>query len=59
MGILAWTLGPPTAATALAFAWVKWVNRPRGPIEIKDSLAAHARFKAALEKRELAISRKP
>jgi hypothetical protein len=49
MGILAWTLGPSSVATALAILWVHWTGRPRGPVETRDSLAAHARFKAALE----------
>lgn len=49
MGILAWTLGPPTVATALALLWVHWSSRPRRPVETHESLEAHARFRAALE----------
>lgn len=48
MSILAWTLGPSTVATAIAMLWVHWANRPRGPVETHQSLAAHERFKAAL-----------
>ena len=50
MGILAWTLGPSAAATALAMIWIRVANRERGPVEIHDSLAAHERFKVAMEK---------
>ena len=48
MGILAWTLGLPTFATAMAIGWVHWATRPRGPVEAHESVAAHERFKAAL-----------
>jgi hypothetical protein len=48
VGILAWTLGLPTVATAVAIAWVHWATRPRGPVEVHESVAAHERFKAAL-----------
>jgi hypothetical protein len=47
MAILAWTLGLPTVATLLAIVWVHWSQRPRGPIETHESVAAHERFKAA------------
>ena len=47
-GILAWTLGAPTVATAGAIGWVHWTTRPRGPAETHESLAQHERFKAAL-----------
>jgi hypothetical protein len=58
MGILAWTLGPSSIATALAIAWVHWMNRPRGPVEARESVAAHERFKAALTKPALAAQPK-
>jgi hypothetical protein len=60
MGILAWTLGPSTVATALAVLWVHWANRPRGPQETHESLAAHERFKAAMTapRRDMAGARK-
>jgi hypothetical protein len=48
MSILAWTLGLPTVATALAIGWVHWSTRPRGPVETHESVAQHERFKAAL-----------
>ena len=58
MGILAWTLGPSSIATALAIAWVHWANRPKRPAATQESLAAHERFKAALAKPALAAPRK-
>ena len=48
MGILAWTLGLPTFATAMAIGWVHWATRPRGPVQAHESVAAHERFKAAM-----------
>lgn len=54
MTILAWTLGLPTVATALAILWVHWANRPRGPVEAHESVAQHERFKAALASAEAA-----
>jgi len=48
MSILAWTLGLPTVATIMAIFWVHWAARPRGPVEARDSVAQHERFKAAL-----------
>ncbi|MBV9293025.1 MAG: hypothetical protein JO222_11300 [Frankiales bacterium] len=48
MAILAWTLGLPTVATAMAIGWVHWAARPRGPVAPHESVAAHERFKAAL-----------
>ena len=48
MSILAWTLGLPTVATLIAIGWVHWANRPRGPVEARESVAAHERFTAAL-----------
>jgi len=47
MAILAWTLGLPTVATLLAIVWVHWSQRPRGPVETHESVAAYERFKAA------------
>jgi hypothetical protein len=48
MAILAWTLGLPSVATAMAIFWVHWATRPRGPMETRESVAQHERFKAAL-----------
>jgi hypothetical protein len=48
VGILAWTLGLPTFATAMAIGWVHWATRPRGPVEVHESVAAHERFKEAM-----------
>jgi hypothetical protein len=48
MTILAWTLGLPSVATALAIGWVHWSTRPKGPAETHESVAEHERFKAAL-----------
>lgn len=48
MAILAWTLGLPSIATALAIGWVHWATRPRGPVAVHESVAQHERFKAAL-----------
>lgn len=47
MAILAWTLGLPTVATLLAIVWVHWASRPRGPVEARESVAQHEKFKAA------------
>ena len=47
MAILAWTLGLPTVATAITILWVHWSQRPRGPVETHESVAAYERFKAA------------
>jgi len=47
MAILVWTLGLPTVATLLAIVWVHWSQRPRGPVETHESVAAYERFKAA------------
>jgi hypothetical protein len=47
MAILVWTLGLPTVATAVSIVWVHWSQRPRGPVETHESVAAHERFKAA------------
>lgn len=46
MGVLAW-LGAPAVATIVAIVWVNWAARPRGPVEIEQSLAERARFNAA------------
>lgn len=58
MGILAWTLGPSSIATVLAILWVHWSNRPKGPVETRESLADYERFKAALNKPTLAAPAK-
>ena len=54
MAILAWTLGLPTVATAMAIGWVHWATRPRGPVEAHESVAQHEKFKAALAGAEAA-----
>ena len=54
MAILAWTLGLPTVATAMAIVWVHWATRPRGPVEARESVAQHEKFKAALASAEAA-----
>jgi hypothetical protein len=54
MAILAWTLGLPTVATAMAILWVHWATRPRGPIEARESVAQHEKFKAAMASAESA-----
>lgn len=51
MQAMAWWLIPITA-TLLAVLWVTWVNRPRKPADAHDTLAAHRRFTAALERTE-------
>jgi hypothetical protein len=48
---LAWWLIPITA-TLLAVIWVTWRNRPRRPADAHETLAAHRRFTAALERTE-------
>jgi len=48
---LAWWLIPITA-TLLAVGWVTWRNRPRRPADAHETLAAHRRFTAALERTE-------
>lgn len=47
MSPLVW-LVIPAVATLLAIAWVSWSSRTRGPEETHDSVAAYARFRAAL-----------
>ncbi len=51
MEALAWWLIPITA-TLLAVVWVTWRNRPRRPADAHETLAAHQRFTAALERTE-------
>jgi hypothetical protein len=51
VGALVWWLIPLTF-TLLAIVWVTWVNRPRRPADAHDSLAAHQRFTAALQRSE-------
>jgi len=53
VGALVWWLIPITF-TLLAIAWVTWVNRPRRPADPHETLAAHQRFTAALERSEAA-----
>jgi hypothetical protein len=47
MGVLLW-LVVPIVVTLLAVAWLHWAARPRGPVETRESLEAHERFKRAL-----------
>jgi hypothetical protein len=57
MAILAWTLGLPTVATAMAILWVHWATRPRGPMETRESVAQHEKFKAALASAEASATK--
>lgn len=52
MQAMAWWLIPITA-TLLAVVWVTWINRPRKPADAHETLAAHKRFTAALERSEV------
>jgi hypothetical protein len=47
MSVLIWLL-PILGATVLAATWTAWVTRPRKPLSMKDSMAAHQRRMAAL-----------
>jgi len=47
MSVLVWLL-PIVAATVLAAGWTAWAARPRKPLKMKDSMAAHRRFVDAL-----------
>jgi hypothetical protein len=58
MAILVWTLGLPTVATLLAIVWVHWSQRPRGPIETRESVEAYERFKAAIASSPTTVSRR-
>ena len=42
----------PLVATVLAVVWVTWINRPRRPVNVHDSLAEHERFKQAMQRAE-------
>lgn len=44
--ILWWLI--PLGATALAIAWVGWMNRPRPPADTHDTVAEHRRFGEAM-----------
>lgn len=44
--ILWWLI--PLGATALAIAWVGWMNRPRPPADTHDTVAEHRRFREAM-----------
>ena len=44
---LAWLL-PVPAATLAAVAWNAWAGRERRPLDVEETIAAHARFRAAL-----------
>ncbi|HWA67405.1 MAG TPA: hypothetical protein VG899_13675 [Mycobacteriales bacterium] len=54
MGVLAW-LGVPAVATVVAIVWVNWAARPRGPVEVEQSLAERERFKAAFSRPEATV----
>ena len=41
-------LSPVPLATLAAIAWTAWSGRSRPPAEVADSVAAYARFRAAL-----------
>jgi hypothetical protein len=56
MGVLAW-LGVPAVATLVAIVWVNWAARPRGPVEIEQSLAERERFKAAFDRSGAKVDR--
>lgn len=58
LGALVWWLIPITF-TLLAIVWVTWVNRPRRPADAHDTLAAHQRFTAALQRSEDAARSMP
>jgi len=47
MSVLVWLL-PIVAATVLAALWTAWVARPRKPLKMKESMAAHRKFVDAL-----------
>ncbi|CAA9286701.1 MAG: hypothetical protein AVDCRST_MAG41-4052 [uncultured Corynebacteriales bacterium] len=49
MSPLVW-LAMPLLALVAAVAWGGWAARPRGPADPLDSVAAHHRFVAALER---------
>ena len=40
----------PIMATLGAMAWVRFSSRERGPVEPEDSMAAHQKFSAAMER---------
>ena len=46
---LVW-LAIPLVALLAAIGWAAWAGRPRGPGDPVDSVEAHHRFVAALEK---------
>ena len=49
MSPLVWLL-IPLAALVVAVAWASWMARPHGPADPVDSVEAHRRFVAALER---------
>ncbi len=49
MSPLLW-LAIPLLALIAAVLWATWAARPRGPADPVDSVAAHHRFVAALER---------
>jgi hypothetical protein len=49
MSPLAW-LAIPLLALVVTVVWAGWAARPRGPADPLDSVAAHHRFVAALER---------
>lgn len=50
MSALAWW-AIPVVATLLAIGYVSWASRPKPREDVHDSLKAHERFRAALERR--------
>ena len=50
MSALAW-LAIPVVAVLLAVLWVAWVTRTKPPVDIRESLQGHERFKAAFDRR--------
>jgi hypothetical protein len=53
MSALAW-LAIPAVAVLLSVLWVAWVTRTKPPIDIRESLQEHERFKAAFDRRSSA-----
>jgi|tagenome__1003787_1003787.scaffolds.fasta_scaffold20908212_3 hypothetical protein len=58
MSALAW-LAIPVVALVLAIAWVTWAGRERPRADTHDTVLAHERFKAALERPRPPAPRSP